>query len=154
MNTTDTKRIIYTDNTDPESEGLEENDWEGLNDLLFNWIRDEERNLDKDAGGVIVGFASLGLWNGRRNGGRVYGDKAASILSYGEDDNEWYGDGEDIRGTFSHHDGTNRVLFRVAENREVAENLVEKIAYGGMTEDEFCAATKSLYPVVAEVYGW
>jgi hypothetical protein len=154
MNTTDTKHIIYTDNTDPETEGLEENDWEGLNFHLQEWMQDEEINLNKPVDGVIVGFAVLGLWNGHPNGGKVYGDNAKSILDYGEDYNEWYGDGKDIRGTFTHHDGTNCVLFRIAESREEAESLVEQIAYGGMTEEEFCKATKSLYPVVANIYGW
>lgn len=154
MNSTDAKRIIYTDNTYPKDFDLEETDWEGLNENLREWIQDEYANLNKPIDGVIVGFADLGLWNGHRNGGKVFGSNANSIFSYGEEDNEWYGDGEDVRGSFAHHDGTNRVLYRIAESREVAENLVEKIAYGGMTEDEFCKATKSLYPVVAEVYGW
>jgi len=168
MNTTDTtetKNIIFSNRqTTPEEVGcvwddeLDDErpcqDWEEAGDLLNAFFDDERRNLNKDIDGVIVGFADLGLWNGHRNGGKVFGDKANSILDYGEDYNEWYGDGEDIRGTFTHHDGTNCVLFRIAESREEAEHLVEQIAYGGMTEDEFCAATKSLYPVVANIYGW
>jgi hypothetical protein len=42
----------------------------------------------------------------------------------------------------------------VAESKEQAERLVNKIAYNGMTEEEFRRATKSLRPYVAEVYGW
>lgn len=155
MRNTDTKRIIYTNRANPKDFDLEETDWEGLNENLREWIQDEYANLNKPIDGVIVGFADLGLWNGHRNGGKVFDrSNANSIFSYGEDYNEWYGDGKDIRGTFTHHDGTNTVLFRIAESRKEAESLVEKIAYGGMTEEEFCAATKSLYPVVAEVYGW
>jgi hypothetical protein len=42
----------------------------------------------------------------------------------------------------------------VAKDRDTAERLVEKIAYEGMTEQQFMKATKSLRPYVAEVYGW
>jgi hypothetical protein len=53
-----------------------------------------------------------------------------------------------------HHDGTNYVIYRVANNKEYAEHLVDKIAYGNMSEEEFRKRTKSLRPYVANVYGW
>lgn len=159
------KHIIYTDDIcKPEEAGeiwddeLEQErpckDWDEANFILESNASIEKDNLNIDAGGVIVGFADLGLWNGHRQGGKVFGDTANSIFDYCEDNNEWYADRYNIRGTFHHHDGTNSVLFRVARNREHAEYLVERIAYHGMTEEQFRKATKSLRPVVAKVYGW
>jgi hypothetical protein len=59
-----------------------------------------------------------------------------------------------VRCVDAHHDGRNHYLYRVAKNREQAEKLVDKIAYGGMTEKQFRKATRSLRPYVAKVYGW
>jgi hypothetical protein len=46
------------------------------------------------------------------------------------------------------------MLYRVAKSKEDAERLVNAIAYGGMTEEQFRKATRSLRPYVANVYGW
>lgn len=129
-------------------------DWDEANEVIRMNADDEMRNLDKFVDGVVVGFASLGLWNGRRNGGRVFGDKANSIFDYCEDYSKWYADRYNVRGSFSHHDGTNHVLFRVAKSREEAERLVEAVAYEGMTEETFRKRTKSLRPYIAKIYGW
>lgn len=129
-------------------------DWEECNDQLSNWLSDEKGNLDVEVRGCIVGFASLGLWYGRRNGGRVYGDTVNSIFDVMEDYNKFWADRYNVRASLAHHDGTNYVLFRVAPDSETAEHLVDKIAYGGMTEEQFRKRTKSLRPYVAKVFGW
>ena len=69
-------------------------------------------------------------------------------------DAEWYGDGYDIRGRMSHHDGTNYVLYRVAENRDDAEQIAAKIYNYEIDENGFRQVTRSLHPYVAAVYGW
>ncbi len=88
---------------------------------------DERQNLNKDVNGVIIAFGDLGLWNGRKQGYQILGDNIAGILQSTQYDAEWYGDGYDIRGRMSHHDGTNYVLYRVAENRDDAERIAAKI---------------------------
>ncbi len=53
-----------------------------------------------------------------------------------------------------HHDGTNYALYRVAKDRDTAERIAEKIYNGEIDESGFRQRTRSLYPYVAEVYGW
>ena len=119
-----------------------------------NNLDDERANLDVEVDGYIVAFASLGLWNGRVNGAKLVGDNVKDILHSNNDYVTWYCDCHNVRAEMIHHDGTNYIIYRVAKNKEQAERLVDKIAYHGMTEEEFRRATKSLRPYVAEVYGW
>lgn len=53
-----------------------------------------------------------------------------------------------------HHDGTNYVLYRVAENRDDAERIAAKIYNYEIDENGFRQVTRSLHPYVAAVYGW
>ena len=78
----------------------------GRTKCIMNW-GDERQNLNKDVNGVIIAFGDLGLWNGRKQGYQILGDNIAGILQSTQYDAEWYGDGYDIRGRMSHHDGTN-----------------------------------------------
>ena len=52
------------------------------------------------------------------------------------------------------HDGTNRMLYRIAPDMETAKELAHAIAYDGLSEEAFKAKTTSLYPVVAKILGW
>jgi hypothetical protein len=119
-----------------------------------NWLDDEIVNLGKDSGGIVVAFADMGLWNGRVNGAKIMGWKVNSIFNITCDYNEFYADRYDIRANLTHHDGTHHCLYRIAPSMEVAERLVDAVAYGGMTEAQFRRKTKSLRPAVAQVYGW
>jgi hypothetical protein len=117
-------------------------------------LDDERMNLKKEVDGYIIAFANLGLWNGRVNGAKLIGTSVADILSSSCDYCTWYCDPFNVKCEGVHHDGTNYILYRVAKDKEYAEWLVNKIAYEGMTEEQFRRATKSLRPYVAKVYGW
>ena len=119
-----------------------------------NDLDDERANLNVEVDGYIVAFASLGLWNGRRNGAKLVGTNVRDILYSNEDYVTWYCDPYNVKAEMIHHDGTNYVIYRVANNKEYAEHLVDKIAYGNMSEEEFRKRTKSLRPYVANVYGF
>ena len=119
-----------------------------------NYLYDERANLDVKVDGVIVVYAVLGLWDGKHYGGKTCGDNVKNILSSQCDYTEWYCDRYNVRCNASHHDGNNHYLYRVAKNEETASRIVDKIAYGGMTEEQFRKATKSLRPYVAKVYGF
>ena len=54
----------------------------------------------------------------------------------------------------AHHDGTNYVLYRVAKSREDAERIADKIYNLEIDEAGFRKLTRSLYPYVADIYGW
>ncbi|WP_338336734.1 hypothetical protein [Marseilla massiliensis] len=118
------------------------------------WLYDERQNLDKEVDGVIVAFADLGLWNGRRQGTIIFGTNIANILKSTCDTAEWYCDRYNVRGRMAHHDGTNHVLYRIAKDRNEAERIAEKVYNREVDERKFRRMTRSLYPYVAEVYGW
>ncbi len=132
----------------------EELTYEFYNYCCDNDLSDERMNLDKEVDGCIIAFADLGLWNGRVNGGKVIGTNVKDILYSDCDYCTWYCDPYNVKCDAVHHDGRNHILYRVAESRAQAEVLVNKIAYHGMTEEQFRHATKSLRPYVAKVYGW
>lgn len=140
-----------------EANGIDESEkdlCEWVDECLADYLDDERTNLNKEVGGVIVCFADLGLWDGHHKGARIFGTNVKDILYSNWDKTSWYCDRYNVRSTAAHHDGRNHYLYRVAKNKETAQRLVEKIAYEGMTEQQFMKATKSLRPYVAEVYGW
>ena len=123
-------------------------------EVVDGYLSDERMNLDKPIDGIIVAFADLGLWNGRRQGFKILGSTIKDIFGISEDDNEWYGDGFNIRGSLTHHDGTHYVLYRVAKDHETAERIAEQIYNREIDEAGFRKRTRSLHPYVAEIYGW
>jgi hypothetical protein len=156
------RRIIWTNNDYNEwhdamsDEGYDE---KSINpEEYFYWrndeLDDERCNLNITVDGCIIAFANLGLWNGRVNGAKVIGSNVSQILSSSDDYSTWFCDPYNVKYEGIHHDGTNYVIYRVARDREHAEELVDKIAYGGMSEEQFRKATSSLRPYIAKVYGW
>lgn len=137
--------------TEDENYQLTDKEWV---DEVYIALSDERVNLDKKVNGVIIAFADLGLWQGRRTGYQILGDNIANILYSQCDDAEWYGDTYNIRGTLRHHDGTNYILYRIAKDEETAEQIAAKIYNGEIDEKGFRKLTRSLYPDVAAVYGW
>lgn len=123
-------------------------------DVVNDFLSDERMNLDKQIDGVVMAFADLGFWNGIRQGYKILGHNVNSIFNVSEDDNEWYGDGFNIRGSLSHHDGTHYVLYRVVKDMDEAERIGEMIYNREIDEAGFRKKPRSLYPYVAEVYGW
>ena len=162
----DTDKIIFRDDfTDPselsciDPDTDEERpcrDWDEAGEDIRNWLECEKSNLDIDLpdGAVVVGFGVLGLWRGPVNGGKVMGGNVNSIFWYAEDSNRIFCDRHNVRGEYSHHDGTNRVLWRVAPSKSAAEALVHKVAYCGLSEADFRRRTRSLRPYVAKAFGW
>ena len=156
------KRIIWSNNDYDEwlksmiEDGYDEDelDEERYGEDCSLFLDDERGNLNKEVNGVIVAFASLGLWSGRVNGAKIYGDCIKNILSSNCDFVTWFCDRYNCRCEAIHHDGTNYILYRVAKDMETAKRLVDKVAYGGMTEAQFRKATRSLRPYIANVYGW
>ena len=132
----------------------EEITYERYADDRVLFLDDERANLDVDVQGVIVAFVNLGLWNGRHNGAALMGTNVKDILEPHCDYTHWYCDRYNVKCTESHHDGTNYIVYRVAKDEETARRLMNKIAYEGMTEEQFYKATKSLRPYVSNVYGW
>ena len=123
-------------------------------DVVSGSLTDERLNLDKIIEGVIIAFASVGTWRGPRQGYQILGSNIADILYSQCDDAEWYGDSYNIRGRMIHHDGMNYALYRIAKDRSEAERIADKIYSGEIDEVGFRKRTRSLYPYVADIYGW
>lgn len=136
-----------------EDEGYKVSDreWE---EIVNDSLSDERTNLDKIVDGVIIAFADIGLWRGRRQGYKIFGQNINEIFNVSEDDNEWYGDGFNIRGRLTHHDGTHHILYRVAKDIDDAERIAAQIYNLEIDESGFRRRTRSLYPYVADIYGW
>ncbi len=124
------QREVQDDNTYIVSE----EEWA---DEVYGYLDDERHNLNKHIDGVIMVFADLGLWYGRRQGYQILGSNIADILHSQCDEAEWYGDGYNIRGRMIHHDGTNYVLYRIAKDRDEAERIAAKIYSGESTRKAF-----------------
>ena len=123
-------------------------------DGVYSWLDDERINLDKEVDGVITAFGDIGTWRGRRQGYQILSSNIAGILKTECENAEWYGDSYNIRARMAHHDGTNYALYRIAKDRDEAERIAGMIYYCEINEEGFRRRTRSLYPYVAEVYGW
>ncbi len=139
------------DMLDDEDYAVSDTEW---TEVIYDNLSDERMNLDKRIDGVVMAFADLGFWDGRRQGYKILGHNINGIFSVSEDENEWYGDGFNIRGSLTHHDGTHYVLYRVVKDIDEAERIGKLIYNREIDEAGFRKKTRSLYPYVAEIYGW
>ena len=143
------------DDRDPDDE-------DDIRDWMYNtnndYFYDEQVNLNKNIDGRILIIAGLGLWDGRRQGYKVLGNNIKEIFNIndrGFDYAEFYGDGYNIKATEWHHDGTNYYEYRVIREDRSIDNLLDAIYNGEeISRKKLNYYTKSLYPYVANVYGW
>lgn len=123
----DAARVHYQDFQrevmEDESYKVSDEEWA---DEVYHWLDNERSNLNREIEGVIIAFAVIGTWRGSRRGYQIVGHNIAGILQSQCDEAEWYGDGYNIRGRMIHHDGTNYALYRVAKDRDTAEQIAEK----------------------------
>lgn len=153
---------LYSNNNYDEWKAIQMQEGEDEEALTYERYYDDcDLNLDnerdllyEEVDGCIVAYADLGLWDGRHKGAKVVGRLINRILSSSDDENEWFCDFYNVRGTGSHHDGTNHYLYRVAKDEETARKIVDKIAYGDMDEKGFRKATRSLRPYIQKIYGF
>ena len=115
----------------------------------------EKTNLDKVLPNNIVAFGTVGVWTGNHSGYKVLGDNLNDILSCCEcDDLYVYTDRYDVHGSFSHHDGTHHLTFRLIKDGVDIDNFLEKVYDGEYTQKDITRYTKSLRPFVKEIYGF
>lgn len=130
--------------------------WNEIHDLNSLYFEDELANLDKEIPGLIVAFADLGLWNGRRPGYKILTNNLKSILSINEDYNTYYADGRNVKATCHHHDGTNYIVYRMLKpniEREAFEDFMYAHDYK-LDSAQMSRFTTSILPYVKKVYGW
>lgn len=120
------------------------------------WLDDERENLDIQLEKPILVIGYLGYWNGRRQGYKIIESGNIKDILYDDSDYvKWYGDGYNIRATATHHDETNYYEYREIKNEDNIEKLLDQIYYGKrITRSKLNYYTRSLFPYVANVYGW
>ena len=138
------KKLIYTTEVDEyalesakecmeanEIDNITENDvWEWATEDNERWLGDERSNLDIPLDGRILVIASLGLWNGRKQGYKIIEERNVNgiftIASFGGDI-ELYGERGNIYAIARHHDGTNYYTFKALKEATEYDNLLNRI---------------------------
>ena len=128
--------------------------------LRDDYLDDERMNLNIKLNGEIIVLASLGLWNGRRNGYKKLNSNNIADCLYANVNGcsycEWYVDSYgNMRGTEHHHDGTNYYEYRELKPNVSAEQLdraLDKCLDGD--DSAIKRLTRSIGGRVANVYGW
>lgn len=125
------------------------------------YLYDERMNLDFCLSQPIIVIADLGLWYGRRNGyrelqtGRV---KDCLCSERGINYVTWYVDYYgDLRCDAIHHDGVNRLLYRVYRDDATPaqiENLKKRILEGTANRKEIRRVTDRIGDKIANIYGF
>ena len=67
---------------DDEDYTVSDADWA---EVIDNYLSDERMNLDRQIDGVVMAFADLGLWNGRRQGYKILGHNINGIFNVSEE---------------------------------------------------------------------
>lgn len=141
--------------------GVDENNvWAVACEQNDEFLEDEMANLNIDVGNDIVIFAILGLWYGERyasndlRSGKIddcFGNTSCDYV-------KWYVDElGDMRCTGTHHDGTNRYLYRawkdgVSESTKTMLRI--KWSEKRATRKDITRYTQRIGDRVADVYGW
>lgn len=115
-------------------ESAEANDWEipedgpSDDDLWQEWYDQNERDWDdikwevenQDERGSYLIIASLGLWNGRFDGGKIIdGYLYEAIRECFEDYNKVYWQDKNLKIEATHHDGTNYFIIKKLTDRGI-----------------------------------
>ena len=134
-------------------------------DLMYEMnsdqLNDERTNLNIQLPCPILVIANLGLWYGRRIGCKEIKSGNIRDCLYSERDidySTWYVDKlGDLRCDAVHHDGTNRLLYRVYKDgvRESQIDLLKEKLYRGIaTRADITRVTRRLGDEIGKVYGW
>lgn len=164
MKSTETKKIIWTNNIDIddwkddikadfEGHELTESDiWNIASEMNNDYLEDEKMNLNKPLGRDLVIIARLGLWDGPRNGWKhIKGSNLNNVFDGTCGDYvTWYVEDGDICCEDCHHDGTNYYKYR-AIRKDLSPWEFDELMAEGKDVDEL---TEKLGHYVSEIYGW
>lgn len=133
--------------------------WERCYENNLIWYEDAEYELKRaDTGRDIIAIASLGLWNGRKTGYKEF-NGLENVLNGNNCDNieVYVNSNGDIIQEGTHHDGSNRVLFRYWKEgltERQKKDFRNKLYYGKATRKDITRYTSRAGVEIAKVYGW
>lgn len=123
--------------------------------LNWDYLEDERYNLNIPLNNPVIAIADLGLWNGRKQGYKIFTNNLNEILFSDCDYCKWYSDGYNIRLDAIHHDGTNHILYREIKNINNIDNFTSKIYNNEtITNKILNYYTRSILPYFKDIYGW
>lgn len=129
--------------------------WDSIYENINYWYETEQNMLDVELEGDIIAFGSVGRWDGSFSGYKVLGSNLKDILSYFNcDDVHVYYDRHGVHSVTYHHDGRNYMQFRLLRNDRNANLFLDKIYSGSVTDNDIKYYTKSLRPIIKNIYGW
>lgn len=139
----------------------EEELYEFIEDENLRCLEDEQTNIEfyeKQYGTKhYIIIASLGLWNGRFDGGKIIKGLWNSISKCFEDYNEIYQDGKRVKVTAHHHDGTNYFEIRELTDKGIEYwerheyDMSDRELHTRLFKDSHYSHEVSLFN---ELYGW
>ena len=112
----------------------------------------EKANLNKELPNNIIAIGKVGRWDGKSNCYKVLGNNLNEILYMGKDHQEinCYCDRYNVHSELVHHDGTDRVVYRLLKEGVDVDTVCEKILEG----KDVSRYTVSLVPFVQACYGF
>lgn len=124
-------------------------------DDIWDMYDCEKANLNKTLPNDIIAIADIGLWDGRRTGGKLFSNNLNEILYIGScDELKVFYDRYDVQSVMSHHDGSHFVTYRMLKDGVDGDELLDRLVYGGgLSSRDITRFTTSLVPYVKEVYG-
>lgn len=135
-----------------------EDEWEVVNDYVEMLWDDVSYALNQFDYSTYIGFADLGLWDGRRKGYAEYND-LIEAFTYGNYDGtiisvDRYGQ---LHATLLHHDGRNYVTYRELKHDlsdTQIDNFFELLQSGNITKKQITYYTKPLGKRLLKKLGW
>jgi hypothetical protein len=150
----------YMNEDSEEDEKVSTDDYsvfERLQEDIWFTYDEEKSNLYKELPNNIIAIGTVGRWDGTKQCFKELGNNLNEILFIGRDHNDInvYCDRYNVHSELVHHDGTDRVIYRMVKEGVDTDKLCEKQLYnGGLSKSDISRFTVSLTPFVKEVYGF
>lgn len=149
----------YLTGEEPEEDPTEDQLWETWNDLCEqSWDNIQGECKFANETGTYLVIASLGLWNGRFDGGKIISGQLDEVIRRCfEDYNRVYMEGRNLQISATHHDGTNYFTIKklTPKGEEYAErhkwDMSDRELHQRLFKDSHYSHCVRFF---ADLYGW
>jgi hypothetical protein len=154
------KEQLFDLSDDVEETIASVSDYEAWNfiaaDLEFQ-LDELKYTLDKELEGRIIAIASLGLWNGRKQGFSLLDYNLSNCIhpNHHQDYGMYYLEGNEFKAKGMHHDGTNYITFRMIKNSKTMPDYEYNAFLQGIVNEtvDIDQYTEPLGNIVREIFG-
>ena len=149
----------YLTGEEPEEDPTEDQLWETWNDLCEqSWDDIQGECKFANETGTYLVIASLGLWNGRFDGGKIISGQLDEVIQRCfEDYNRVYMESRNLQISATHHDGTNYFTIKklTPKGEEYAErhgwDMSDRELHKRLFKDSHYSHCVRFF---ADLYGW